>query len=230
MSPATAPSRRPRPAIPSSAEAASGSPAARSLSASRTLSSAPPVPTRLWNHSCCCISSHNAGSDWTNSVIWSHTGPAVTSTSANTDANSAANTTSDAGPRFQPRSDQGADDRIETERQHRGQEDRQQRAERQDRERDEQPDDRARSAASGRRSRPPRAVVARCHIRRAPGDSASPRRGEAGTTRVPWRACVPPSWRRCCAWPRCACGSPRPSSRLPCASPGRPSHDPRARP
>ena len=36
-------------------------------------------------------------------MIWSHTGPAVTSTSTKTDANSPAKTTSDAGPRFQPR-------------------------------------------------------------------------------------------------------------------------------
>ena len=57
-----------------------------------------------------------------------------------TDANSPANTTSAARPRFQPRLTSGADDRVEPEREHRGEEDRQQRAERQDRERDEQPE------------------------------------------------------------------------------------------
>ena len=91
------------PVMPSSVDAASGSPAARFLSALRIVSSAPAVLVIDWNQSFCCSSSEYAGSEWTKSTISDHTGPAVTMTSATTATNRAAKTQSDARPRFQPR-------------------------------------------------------------------------------------------------------------------------------
>ncbi len=56
-----------------------------------------------WNPGLEASSFQSAGSDCTNSVIWSHIGPAVNRISRNTERNSAANENSDARPRFQPR-------------------------------------------------------------------------------------------------------------------------------
>ena len=89
--------------MPSSALAASGSPSASSFSALRIFSSAFAVETRSWNTGFCVSSSQKAGSSSMNSTIWSHSGPAVTSTSVKTAANSAAKTASAARPRPQPR-------------------------------------------------------------------------------------------------------------------------------
>ena len=91
------------PAIPSSVLAASGSPAARSFSASRIVSSALAELTMSWNAGLEVSSSHIAGSALMNSTISSQTGPAVTTTSTNTVTNSRAKHTSEAMPRFQPR-------------------------------------------------------------------------------------------------------------------------------
>src|SRR3954447_15147174 len=91
------------PATPSRALAASGRPEASSLSVDLTCSSALAVERKSWKPGFEVSLSHIAGSWWTNSTIWSHTGPAVTSTSANTPTNSAANTSTEARPRFHPR-------------------------------------------------------------------------------------------------------------------------------
>ena len=92
------------PAMPSSAFAASGSPAASSLSALRIFvvgvargDDAPGSPA--WTSA----RPSSPGSCLVKSTISSHTGPAAASTIANTSTNSAANTTSAARPRPQPR-------------------------------------------------------------------------------------------------------------------------------
>ena len=61
-------------ARPSSAVAASGRPAARSFSASRTLSSASPSRSRSWNTGGAGSAPPSAGSWLTKSTIWSHSG------------------------------------------------------------------------------------------------------------------------------------------------------------
>ena len=73
-----------------------------------------------------------------NSSISSHSGPAVTSTIAKTAANSAAKTASAARPAAPAAPHERADHRVEPERDHGGDEDRQQRPERHDGERDEE--------------------------------------------------------------------------------------------
>ena len=91
------------PAMPSSAFAASGSPAARSLSADAILSSAPAAEVSCSKPALLVSSSQYPGSASTNSAISSHTGPAASSTSAPTATNMTKNTVSAALPRFQPR-------------------------------------------------------------------------------------------------------------------------------
>src|SRR5215218_1248080 len=91
------------PAMPRRVFAASGSPAARSLRASVTVSLMPAVEAISWNAAELVRSSHRPGSAWTNSTISSHTGPAVTTTSATTAANNPANTATAARPRAHPR-------------------------------------------------------------------------------------------------------------------------------
>ena len=91
------------PAMPSSALAASGSPAASSPSALRILSSASPVEMNSWKPGFAVSSSQYSGRDWMNSTISRHTGPAENRTSAKTATASPANTASAARPRFQPR-------------------------------------------------------------------------------------------------------------------------------
>ena len=91
------------PAAPSSVFAASGNPAARSFSAEAIFWSASAVDVIVWKPSVFVSWSQYSGSSWTNSTIWSQTGPAASTTSAKTEANSSANTSSAARPRFQPR-------------------------------------------------------------------------------------------------------------------------------
>src|SRR5215213_7309587 len=100
----TSDSRLPKtpPAIPSSVEAASGNPFARSSRAERTLSCVP-VETNVSNASVLEISCQYSGISATNSCTWSHSGPTVISTISATATKRPAKTASAARPRPQPR-------------------------------------------------------------------------------------------------------------------------------
>ena len=132
------------PAMPSRALAASGRPAASSLSALRTVSSIPAVETMSWKTALLVSSSQNSGSivDELRDLVPQRAGG---DDHDREDRDEQRREHDERRPAALPAAaDERADHRVEPERDHRGDEDRQQRAERDHREHDEgaEPDQR----------------------------------------------------------------------------------------